>query len=94
MKHCIIAKFNDGVADKAAMIARIEELFSSAPAMDGIHGYTVLRNCVDRENRYDLAIVVDMDKSKLPVWDVSELHHEWKSRFGSCLAAKAIFDFE
>ena len=94
MKHCIIAKFNDGVGDKAAMIARIEALFSSAPAMDGIHGYTVLRNCVDRENRYDLAIVVDMDKAALPAWDASELHHEWKSRFGSCLAAKAIFDFE
>ena len=94
MKHCIIAKFNDVVGDKAAMIARIEALFSSAPAMDGIHGYTVLRNCVDRENRYDLAIVVDMDKSTLPVWDASELHHEWKIRFGSCLAAKAIFDFE
>ena len=56
MKHCIIAKFNDSVDDKAAMITRIDKLFAPAPAMDGIHGCTVRRNCIDRENRYDLAI--------------------------------------
>ena len=94
MKHCIIAKFNTTVTDKAAMIDRVEALFSSAPAMDGIHGCTVLRNCIDRENRYDLAIIIDMDKAALPAWDASELHREWKSRFGSYLASKAIFDFE
>ena len=94
MKHCIIAKFNDSVSDKAAMTSQIEELFSSAPAMDGVHGCTVLKNCIDRENRYDLAIVIDMDKAALPAWDASELHREWKSRFGSYLASKAIFDFE
>lgn len=58
MKHCIIAKFNDSVDDKAAMTSQIEELFSSAPSMDSIHGCTVLRNCIDRENRYDLAIII------------------------------------
>ena len=94
MKHCIIAKFNTTVTDKAAMIDRVEALFSSAPAMDGVHGCTVLRNCIDRENRYDLTIVIDMDKAALPAWDASELHREWKSRFGSYLASKAIFDFE
>ncbi len=78
MKHCIIAKFNDSVDDKAAMITRIDKLFAPAPAMDGIHGCTVLRNCIDRENRYDLAIVIDMDKAALPAWDASELHREWK----------------
>ena len=51
MKHCIIAKFNDSVDDKAAMITRIDKLFAPAPAMDGIHGCTVLRNCIARENR-------------------------------------------
>ena len=40
MKHCIIAKFNDSVSDKAAMTSQIEELFSSAPSMDGVHGCT------------------------------------------------------
>ena len=54
----------------------------------------MLRNCIDRENRYDLAIIIDMDKAALPAWDASELHREWKSGFGSYLAAKAIFDFE
>ena len=71
MKHCIIAKFNDSVDDKAAMITRIDKLFAPAPAMDGIHGCTVLRNCIDRENRYDLAIIIDMDKAALPAWDAS-----------------------
>ena len=94
MKHCIIAKFNDSVSDKAAMTSQIEELFSSAPAMDGVHGCTVLKNCIDRENRYDLAIVIDMDKAALPTWDASELHRAWKSRFDSYLTSKAIFDFE
>ena len=36
MKHCIIAKFNDSVDDKAAMITRIDKLFAPAPTMDGI----------------------------------------------------------
>lgn len=94
MKHCIIAKFNDSVDDKAAMITRIDKLFAPAPAMDGIHGCTVLRNCIDRENRYDLAIIIDMDKAALPAWDAPELHREWKSGFGSYLTSKAIFDFE
>ena len=94
MKHCIIAKFNDSVSDKAAMPSQIEELFSSAPSMDGVHGCTVLKNCIDRDNHYDLAIVIDMDKAALPAWDASALHREWKSGFGSYLAAKAIFDFE
>ena len=88
MKHCIIAKFNDSVDDKAAMITRIDKLFAPAPAMDGIHG------CIDRENRYDLAIIIDMDKAALPAWDASELHREWKSGFGSYLTSNAIFDFE
>ncbi len=30
MKHCIIAKFNDSVDDKAAMITRIDKLFAPA----------------------------------------------------------------
>lgn len=94
MKHCIIAKFNNSVDGKPAMIERIEELFASATAVDGIHGHTVLRNCIDRENRYDLAIVIDMDKAALPAWDTSDLHREWKNTFGPYLASKAIFDFE
>ena len=50
--------------------------------------------CVDRANRYDLMIVLDMDKDALPNWDASDIHHRWKDEYGGLLEKKAIFDYE
>ena len=50
--------------------------------------------CVARENRYDVMIVLEMDRAALVRYDESEMHHRWKDEFGGLLEKKAIFDYE
>ena len=94
MKHCIIVKFKESVEDKAALTGKVKELFAGCEKPAGVSGCRVIGNCIDRPNRSDLMIVVDMPREALPAWDTSELHLRWKSDFGEFIAAKAIFDFE
>ena len=94
MKHHILAKFNETVSDKTALLLDIQKLFATGEEIEGVQSYSVIPNCVDRANRYDLMIVVEMDKDALPNWDGSKLHHDWKDRFGAFLEKKAIFDCE
>lgn len=96
MKHCIISKFKPeiGKEQKAAMLPEIKTLFEGLLGIDGIHGVEVIPNCVDRANRYDLLIRIDMEEAALPVYDESELHHKWKDQYGDFLEKKAIFDYE
>lgn len=94
MKHCIIAKFNESAADKRAALARVRALFAGAEPVEGVRGITIHENCVARDNRYDLMIVVEMEKAALLNWDASRIHHQWKAQFGGLLEKKAIFDYE
>ncbi len=94
MKHCIIAKFNESVTDKSAVIENVKALFAGAAPVEGVRGIMIHENCIARDNRYDLMIVVEMEKAALPNWDASEIHHQWKDQFGTMLAKKAIFDYE
>lgn len=63
MKHCIIAKFNESAADKQAALAQVRALLSGAEPIEGVRGITIHENCVARDNRYDLMIVVEMEKA-------------------------------
>jgi hypothetical protein len=94
MKHYIIAKYNDRVRDKAALLKEIRELFSEAAGIEGVHGVTVRPCVIDRPNRFDLMIELDMDPSALPAWDSSPVHETWKKKYGELLEKKAIFDGE
>ena len=94
MKHCILAKWNETVTDKAALLAQVRVLYAAADAIPGVHGVTVHPCCIDRSNRYDLMIVLDMDREALPNWDASDIHHRWKDEYGGLLEKKAIFDYE
>ena len=95
MKHCIIAKYTpEAYPKREELLPRIREIFSAAGAIPGVHGAEVLPNCVDRSNRYDVMIVLDMDREALPLYDDSEMHHRWKDEFGPLLEKKAIFDYE
>ena len=94
MKHCILAKWNETVTDKAALLAQVRALYTAADDIPGVHGVTVHPCCIDRPNRYDLMIVLDMDKEALPNWDASDIHHRWKDEYGELLEKKAIFDYE
>lgn len=95
MKHCILAKFTpEARAQRAALLPRIREIFSVAADIPGVHGAEVIPNCVDRDNRYDVLIRLDMDREALPLYDVSAMHHRWKDEFTPLLEKKAIFDHE
>lgn len=94
MKHYILAKYKSGVENKAALLQRIGEIFSVADTIEGVRGAAVLPCCVDRENRYDVMIVLDMERDALPRYDESAMHHLWKEEFTPLLEKKAIFDHE
>ncbi len=57
-----------------------------------MHSITVHPNVIDRPNRYDLLIRIDMDAEALPTYDSCETHHRWKDGYGHLVAKKAIFD--
>ena len=82
----------------AACLILIVGIGSSMPGLaadiPGVHGAEVIPNCVDRDNRYDVLIRLDMDREALPLYDVSAMHHRWKDEFTPLLEKKAIFDHE
>lgn len=94
MKHFILAKFKPEIAKKKSLLAPIRQLFSVADQIPGVRGAAVYPCCVDRDNRYDVMIVLDMDPEALPLYDDSEMHHMWKEIYGELLEKKAIFDCE
>ncbi len=91
MKHHIIVKFTDGT-DVGALAEPVKRLFEETLAQPGIHGVELKLSNSDRANRYDLMIVMDMDKEALPAYDASEPHLRWKAEYGGRIASKAIFD--
>lgn len=94
MKHHIIVKFTPEVADKAALVGEVKALFAAEAMPDGVTGYDFFENCVARDNRFDLMIVVHLPQDALPAWDASAVHKRWKSDFGQYVEKKAIFDCE
>lgn len=94
MKHHIIAKFNESVTDKKSLVSEIEAMYSAADDYPFIKSCSVIPNCVARPNRYDVMIVLTLAEADLPLWDASDLHKTWKSRYGDLLEKKCIFDCE
>ena len=94
MKHMILAKFKSDVSEKDALIEPIRSLFSVAGEIPGVHGASVYPCCIQRDNRYDVMIVLDMEKDALPLYDASEMHRAWKREYGPLLENKTIFDWE
>lgn len=92
MLHHILVKYTDDVTDKQALIPEIEQLFAPLTEVEGIHGVKVCPNVVDRPNRYDVMIVINLEPEALAAYDQSEPHHRWKEEYGHLMAKKAIFD--
>ena len=81
MKHCIIAKYTaEAYARWETLLPRIREIFSAAGDIPGVRGAEVFPNCVARDNRYDVMIVLEMDRDALEEYDRSAMHHRWKKR--------------
>ena len=94
MKHYVIVKYNDTVADKATLLEEIKELFGKTTQIEGIHQVNVYPCCIDRPNRYDVMIEIVMEKEALPLYDECEWHHIWKRDYAKYLDKKTIFDCE
>ena len=93
MKHHIIVKFTEGT-DYRALAAPIRSIFEQTLSIPGIRSVDVRLSNSERPNRYDMMIVIDMDKDALGAYDVSEPHLRWKAEYGERVAKKAIFDCE
>ena len=91
MKHYIIVKFTEGT-DFHALEKPVRGIFEQTLTIPGIHGVDVRLSNSDRPNRYDMMIVMDMDKEALSAYDVSAPHLRWKSEYGDLVAKKTIFD--
>lgn len=92
MKHCILVKFNKDF-DWKSELNNIKRIFDSIDVL-GVNNTEYIINCVERDNRYDLLIKIDMEKESLPLYDVCPNHHEWKDTYSAKIEKKAIFDYE
>ena len=94
MKHDILVKYKPEITKerKAELIPEIKALFEHTTEIPGIHGVTLYPNVVERENRYDLLIEIDMEREALEAYDRSSWHQQWKDQYGALLEKKAIFD--
>ncbi len=98
MKHCILIKYMPSVTGREALEPAIRTLFeglvNGPESVRGVHGVDVIANTVDRGNRFDLLIRIDMERNALPDYDESAIHRRWKTEYGPLLEKKAIFDYE
>ena len=93
MKHYILAKWNKD-CDRESLLQPVREIFEETLAIPGVHAVRLKPCCIDRPNRYDLMIEIDMDREALPLYDESAPHRKWKELYGNMLLSKAIFDSE
>lgn len=92
MRHHILVKWNEQAPDHEQLRRDIEALFQQALEVPGIHRVDVLPNVVDRPNRYDLLILLTMDREALDAYDSCAAHHAFKDAYTPYMAKKAIFD--
>ena len=95
MQHHVIVKFNDKVKDKVAFADEIGNLFRGmVGTVKGVHKVSPHKNCINMSNRYDLMIIVDMDKNALDAYSVSPIHDKWINDYAEYLESKVIMDYE
>ena len=94
MKHFIIVKWNSLVDDKKAVLPEIHSIFDKLLVYKEVKSIKISENIIDRSNRFDLMICIEMEKEFLSTYDKSEPHREWKEKFGKFAENKAIFDSE
>lgn len=95
MKHYIISKFKPEYKEKLnEFIPDIRKIFLQALQLERVSNVHFYLNCVNRPNRYDLMIVIEMEKEALEEYDKSDFHKQWKEKYGPMLESKAIFDSE
>jgi len=94
MLHHILVKWHEKPADLSSRLGDIQSLFAGAMTIPGVRGVRIFPNVIDRPNRHDLMIIINMEREALPAWDASDVHHAWKEQYGPLIAHKAVFDCE
>ena len=92
MYHCILVKFKKNFCLKDNM-DDIKSIFDSLN-FDGLNKIDYFFNCINRENRFDLLIRINMKKESLDSYDQSFSHKLWKEKYSQYIDKKAIFDYE
>lgn len=92
MKHCILVKFKSSF-NLDNELDNIKRIFNSIN-INGIKNIDYKLNCVNKDNRYDLMIIIDMDKDALDEYINCKEHHKWKDVYSDYIEKKAIIDFE
>ncbi|MGN1100711.1 MAG: Dabb family protein [Huintestinicola sp.] len=93
MKHFIIVKFKKEI-NASQLSEPVTALFSGLTELEGIHSVVIRTSCIDRPNRYDIMIEINMDKDALERYDHSDVHIKWKQEYSDMIESKAIFDCE
>lgn len=94
MLHYILVRYNDRAADRENLLQEIAALFDGALELPGVEEVRIHTAVVESPTRYDLMIVMRMQKDALAAFDASPIHRAWKERFARYIDAKAIFDCE
>lgn len=89
MRHHILVKWKEGYRPDNG---EIRKLFEETLEIPGISSVSVHPNVVDRANRYDLLILLCMEREALEKYDGCEAHHRWKDTYSQYMEKKAIFD--
>lgn len=91
MEHYIIVKFNDEVNVKD-LVGSIKELFDRALEINGVEKIDIYTSCLELDNRHDLMIKMHLSDDGLKNFDNSNIHKEWKEKYGKFIINKTIFD--
>lgn len=92
MKHYIIVKLQPDLENAEEILEATRKAYASAVQIPGILKTKVHLNCVDRENRSDFMIEMEMVPGALANWDASPIHKQWKEQFSTYFASKAVID--
>ena len=95
MQHHVIVRFKDSVEDKIALADEIGNLFRGmVGSVPGVYKVSPHKNCIDMSNRYDLMVIVDMEKEALQSYTDSPIHDKWINNYAKYLESKVIMDYE
>ena len=94
IKHHILVKWNSLVKDKKTLLSDIQSIFNKLLVYKEVSNVEIAENVINRPNRFDLLICIEMEKDFLPIYDSSEPHLKWKEKYGKFVENKAIFDSE
>ena len=95
MQHHVIVKFKDNIENKIALADEIGNLFKGmVGSVPGVHKVSPHKNCIGMSNRYDLMVIVDMDKDALQTYTDSAIHSKWINDYEKFLESKVIMDYE